>query len=724
MVKKNKRQQNIKTKLIAAICMLLVSSIMMVSSTYAWFTLSTAPEVTGITTAVGANGNLEIALMPKSGSLDDIKSSVGDSLDAAGQTAQNANITWGNLVDLEEGYGLDQIMLYPAALNADVDAAGNPTALRAAMLKTPTYGADGRVIGLLENTKTSIFENNSFASAEADRGVRAVGVASGMTDRQLAYRNSQSAALASVSKAKNAAVTSLTTNGNALAGVAITHGADSSATHSSSDVQALLAITNDLLKADGILGQIENAYLQYIVAYAASSESGLDDTAFATFQSAVAGKTLTEVLDILSDHSISLPSTIQEKITALSTTKTNVSNAAGILDGLKAKDSVTWTELYPALKLLANPDSMSVNGFTPADIKVDMDGFMKAYMADGGLIVSMATGGGVYADVADHCGNYTASVTIAKVEYGDIVNLTDVPATMKTASTVNPSYLSAVGTAVANKAPVSDTAQVQPITDMYGYIIDMAFRTNAADSNLLLQTEAVDRIYSTNENGVTPDGSEYSTMGGGSTMTFKSSSIDFDNEKVKELMKSVKIIFFDPTNNSNTVLATAKLDAANATVTADGVVANIVLYTMVAGETTYSPATAENIAAGQAGTVTLYTSSEVDGTTTYTAVADKSTITADGTYFVATTAAATEKLLTGEGEAVITALAQSQAQAVSVLVYLDGTTIDNGDVANGTESVKGVMNLQFASSANLTPMNYTELMEQGENADQGQGAGN
>ena len=228
MVKKNKRQQNIKTKLIAAICMLLVSSIMMVSSTYAWFTLSTAPEVTGITTAVGANGNLEIALMPKSGSLDDIQSSVGDSLDAAGQTAQKANITWGNLVDLKEGYGLDQIMLYPAALNAaDVDAAGNPTALRAAMLKTPTYGADGRVIELLENTKTSIFENNSFASAEADRGVRAVGVASGMTDRQLAYRNSQSAAVASVSKAKNAAVTSLTTNGNALAGVAITHGADS-----------------------------------------------------------------------------------------------------------------------------------------------------------------------------------------------------------------------------------------------------------------------------------------------------------------------------------------------------------------------------------------------------------------------------------------------------------------------------------------------------------------
>ena len=59
--KQRKRQRDIKTKLMAAICMLLVSSIMMVSTTYAWFTLSTAPEVTGITTAVGANGNLEMA---------------------------------------------------------------------------------------------------------------------------------------------------------------------------------------------------------------------------------------------------------------------------------------------------------------------------------------------------------------------------------------------------------------------------------------------------------------------------------------------------------------------------------------------------------------------------------------------------------------------------------------------------------------------------------------
>ena len=81
MVKKShtKRKRDIKTKLMAAICMLLVSSIMMVSTTYAWFTLSTAPEVTGINTAVGANGNLEMALMPDGGNATGISSAVGDS---------------------------------------------------------------------------------------------------------------------------------------------------------------------------------------------------------------------------------------------------------------------------------------------------------------------------------------------------------------------------------------------------------------------------------------------------------------------------------------------------------------------------------------------------------------------------------------------------------------------------------------------------------------------
>ena len=59
----NKRQSNemqsIRKKLLAAIAMLLIACIMTVSSTYAWFTLSTAPEVKGITTLTRALRNFK-----------------------------------------------------------------------------------------------------------------------------------------------------------------------------------------------------------------------------------------------------------------------------------------------------------------------------------------------------------------------------------------------------------------------------------------------------------------------------------------------------------------------------------------------------------------------------------------------------------------------------------------------------------------------------------------
>ena len=110
MVKKNAEYKGIQKKLVAAIAMVLVASIMVVTSSYAWFTLSTAPEVTGITTSVGSNGNLEIAL--RNGSVESITNSEGYSFPAA-------NNYWGNLVDLSnEMYHLDDITLMPSALTA------------------------------------------------------------------------------------------------------------------------------------------------------------------------------------------------------------------------------------------------------------------------------------------------------------------------------------------------------------------------------------------------------------------------------------------------------------------------------------------------------------------------------------------------------------------------------------------------------------------------------
>ena len=112
MGKSQKSYVSIRSKLLAAVAMLLVASFMVVSSTYAWFTLSTAPEVTGIQTRIGANGSLEIALVydatiygkdetakTKQELFNGITSSVGD----ANKDPREKNATWGNIVDLSAG---------------------------------------------------------------------------------------------------------------------------------------------------------------------------------------------------------------------------------------------------------------------------------------------------------------------------------------------------------------------------------------------------------------------------------------------------------------------------------------------------------------------------------------------------------------------------------------------------------------------------------------------
>ena len=100
----------LKRRLAAAICLLLVSAVMLVTTTYAWYTISTAPEAKEIGTAVSGNGSLEVALMPSEGNISGITSARGDSgyYGGGNKAITASNITWGNLVSLmDPSYGLD-----------------------------------------------------------------------------------------------------------------------------------------------------------------------------------------------------------------------------------------------------------------------------------------------------------------------------------------------------------------------------------------------------------------------------------------------------------------------------------------------------------------------------------------------------------------------------------------------------------------------------------------
>ena len=368
---------------------------------------------------------------------------------------------------------------------------------------------------------------------------------------------------------------------------------------------------------------------------------------------------------------------------------------------------------------------MKVNNMTAAQIKDDMGKLVSSVTSMGGITVTIEPGGGVYADIADHCGNFSASVTIKEVTYGGIT-LTNQKARMTTSA--EHSYLTTIAglfnTQPTLGAPAS-SGEVRPISDMYGYIIDLAFKTNAADSKLLIAKDAVDRIYSDNTNT--------ETMGHGSSRTFKATTTTFSDDQVKGLMDAIRIVFFNP--DDGTIYVKGKLDTANASIGADGVTAKLSLYTGnlgATGETTYVVATGTVV--GTHKQVEKYTAiadiknwiediyAENEGT--YTKI-DKENVVEGTTYyskgFDYVELSETEKndpsitkyaAVTSGGDAgdVIMPLGQNTAQKLSVLVYLDGNLVGNEDVAaTAAQSVTGTMNLQFKSSATLVPMEYADL---------------
>lgn len=125
-----------KKKLMTAAFMLGVSVIMLTTASFAWFTISTNPEITDMTTQVVVNENLEIALA---------QTAYTPPLAAA--TGQTGNqYTWGNIIDLSDDdlTGADKPY-------TDLNKTLRPMTIDTTF-KYPTYGTDGRVNALTNLT--------------------------------------------------------------------------------------------------------------------------------------------------------------------------------------------------------------------------------------------------------------------------------------------------------------------------------------------------------------------------------------------------------------------------------------------------------------------------------------------------------------------------------------------------------------------------------------------
>ena len=629
-----------KKKLMGAVCMLLVASIMMISATYAWFTLSTAPEITGITTSVGANGNLEMALLNNTtyDDLSQIKSAVGDSKDTDGKSITQANITWGNLVDLSDtSYGTSSFKLNPSIPVVGSDGVVSSTT----PLATASYGTDGRVKALETNTVTGIYNADKGAFYAAGKGVRGIGVASAMTPQQQAFRVAVANVAADTAIAKTAVQNALNMNGSALGSLAVNMANNASYAPTTADIAAINSVIDSVTTAKEKLGEAIK-YAMMAEAVAKNADASKELTAY-SLEGYTGTKAITDA--ITGYNAIVVPAKLEE-----------TANTATVKE---------------ALKVLLDTDHLTLNGYTMAEVKTHIGEIASTAMNQAGLVLVMdSTNTGSFQKIAAMAGNIAAQITIAELKHGD-ASVPNVSATMRTDIGSGAPIMATLYSALsAITVEGSATAEQTVISDLYGYAIDMAFRTNAAGSKLLLQTDAAQRIYS--------DAIDTSTQGGGSYMEFTPTSLN--NNQFKGLLNSVKVLFLD---SSNKILAVAGLD-------------------------TSSLRDANGTAAAVAGKFPLKMV-----TTTFVDVNDTSK-----TMFTVTPEEES-------GRGVITGLQQNAATRISVMVYLDGGSVDNSMVSVDAQSMTGSLNLQFSSSASLVPMDYTPLHNRKVTGDTGDtGGGN
>ncbi|MBO5006055.1 MAG: hypothetical protein J6C89_01275, partial [Clostridia bacterium] len=349
---------------------------------------------------------------------------------------------------------------------------------------------------------------------------------------------------------------------------------------------------------------------------------------------------------------------------------TALATARTALDGLytdgAVNESVSWTQICSVLDPLFSTSGAKIGGKTYDEIKQglsDANATTTAQQAawiidncmgdDKSVTVSLEDGSGIFADV-----HKVTGVQIKTTAY----YMEIVPVHVQT--NVAPALVSVPKpNAAGNASPY--------LTDLYGYALDFAFRTNAANSNLLL-SDAANRIYS--------DSTNEETMGHGSVMKFKSSDPAFLAADVAKLMSAIRVVFTDANGN---ILA---VGAAERTIT-----------TETTGETTTRT---------ESDIVTTLNGDEVTAKivlfewelacdTSNDNTHGKLTLTANKT-----------------GNQTITSLSQNQPTVVSAYVYLDGDVADSSYVATGTESMTGSINLQFASDATLVPMDYADLKGQ------------
>lgn len=752
MAKNNSELKGVQKKLVAAVAMVLVACIMVVSSSYAWFTLSTAPEVKGIQTSVGSNGNLEMAL---------ITTGLGD-IGTTGDKTEFplANNFWGNLVNLSDGsYNLSAISLAPARLNTsrvpngytyaqvtinditdqslyqeggtvkvdgvdyvinEITWTGDAAPYSALItyqvpeytytvdgtsyLKTAEYGTDGRVSGLRANTYAGTYDVVDGLGAFRQNGkfgVRAIGTSSGLTPEQIALRDAVALVSSAKNIAKGLAVQSLTDDSVKLASLLVDNKLNNTTSVSREQLDQVVAAVANL---QNVVDTLKEATDATVIAVGVSQKKTI--TA-ADIQFAKTGDEITDFTAGTVDFS-ALTSLKTELIGAYETLRlmqADLDGAKGTLDDAIEDDAdgpYTYDAVViPAMTAILSTSHMKLDGTPISSNQTALqNAVFDAIMKYGYLPIDIV--GGIYQNIALFVENYAAdtemTVTSAKLAQiaGSETMTAKVKMVTKATAPVNETsfYLPYFVIAISSLTVSGENTGAVVISDYYAYAIDLAFRTNAANSMLRLQTSAISRV---------GDDTSSAVQGAGSYMQFGLSANAATNgysvKQMVELMKAIRVVLMD--HATGEIYGVAVLNVGLEYV--DNSDEDGIQYVEATGADILTDVV---VVDGQEKTVQMQlTAGELVGNQIKAGLyLTDFTIDSEGKITIPENG---KGLITEQSQADIMALPQNTAVGLTSLVFLDGDVVDNGDVAINGDSMTGTMNLQFSSSAQLEPMDYT-----------------
>lgn len=711
---------HLKEKLGVAALGLVIAALVSVSATFAWITLSRAPEVTAIDTTLSANGALEIALnrgeTPEDADIDE-SAAFDEALTAA-------NIRWGNLINLNDpSYGIADLTLRPAQLNT--------AALTTNPFWSAVYGQDGRITELDSRYIYTRYSENDkiFVAADGnkDYGVRAISSYKAQTTGETAsaYEVKYKAVMAAHTEVNQYYMNSVTSAENVGSlGDALGTYLQSKVNQKGygyykdpnkdpanlemtpNQVQTLLNMFSELQtameKEKTALAALANLQ-QYIYAQQEQYKEPYQELTWAEIAAGA------ETYDIAGkDHKTGEDVTHPREAVALTNLKKFISDAGAVdsdvahlqklVEKTKQGQKVYSNEINDQVLHICDGQDVILDGQTVDQALKDP---VKTVLKMTGGTLPVVIGSGILRDFEQmavdpayrlpYGKDWSARRNRAPVHVDVYISVgnawvIDMTACLSTNASGGSHFMDDYGKISPELQGGDRVAQ-----DTYGMAVDFWLRSNAEktyltlegavvkdeETNTVLSFDGVNRVWNTTNDAILTTAS--TTQGGGSCYTYYADSPE-ELQRSLRLLGSMKVAFMN--TQSGVLLATAVMDTENYYALNGRVTVPLVLSTVdsmtVPGdapdtpETPETPDTPETPAAPGEGETGGETGSET------------------------------------QLRRAITVLYADREENLTAILYLDGANLTNQDVLSSGD-IKGQLNLQFGSSEPLSTLGDSNL---------------